>query len=552
MNRSIATPQTLPPASGASPAPDLLIVNASVHTMDPARPAAEAVAIGGNRILALGASGELRAWAGPKTRVIDAGGGTVFPGFNDAHTHFLPGGFSLAQVNLRDAASPEELARRLADYAAKLPEGAWILGGDWNHERWPGAPLPTKEMIDRATPRHPVFVSRLDKHLGLANSLALKLARISQATSDPPGGVIVREPKTGEATGLLRDSAQELVGRVLPEKTFAEKQNAARAATEHAARLGVTSVTDMSADADVDLYRRLLERGELKTRVYAVRSIVAWETLLRTGARAAGSGPMLRVGGLKGFADGSLGASSALFFQPYHDAPATRGLLFEEMLPEGAMLRRVEAADKAGLQVMIHAIGDEANWRILEIYRKAAEANGPRDRRFRIEHAQHLRDGEIPRFGAQQVIASMQPCHLADDGRWCEKRLGPERSKGSYAFRRLLDTGAVLAFGSDWSVAPLNPLAGIKAAVTRQMLDGRHPGGWLPEEKLSLDEAVRAYTAGSAYAEFAETIKGTLAPGKLADLVLLDRDLYKTEPSEIGKARVTLTILDGRVVFEQR
>jgi hypothetical protein len=552
MSRSIATHRTLPQAAGASPAPDLLIINASVHTMDAARPTAEAVAIGGNRILALGASGELRTWAGPKTRVIDAGGGTVLPGFNDAHTHFLPGGFSLAQVNLRDAASPEELARRLAEYAASLPEGAWILGGNWNHERWPGAPLPTKAMIDRATPRHPVFVSRLDKHMGLANSLALKLARISRTTSDPPGGVITREPKTGEATGLLRDSVQDLIGRVIPEKTFAEKQTAARAATEHAARLGVTSVTDMSANDDVELYQRLIDRGELKTRVYAARSIVAWKTLARTGVRAAGGSPMLRIGALKGFADGSLGASSALFFEPYRDAPATRGVLFEEMLPEGAMLTRVEAADKAGLQVMIHAIGDEANWRILELYRKAAKANGPRDRRFRIEHAQHLRDSEIPRFGAQRVIASMQPCHLADDGRWCEKRLGPDRSKGAYAFRRLLDTGAVLAFGSDWSVAPLNPLIGIKAAVTRQTLDGSHPDGWLPEEKLSLDEAVRSYTTGSAYAEFAENIKGSLTPGKLADLVLLDRDLYKTEPSEIGQVRVVLTILDGQIVFEQR
>jgi hypothetical protein len=288
----------------------------------------------------------------------------------------------------------------------------------------------------------------------------------------------------------------------------------------------------------------------LKTRVYAIRSIVSWETLAKTGVRAAFGSDMLRVGGLKGFADGSLGSTTAFFFEPYNDAPNTRGLLFDQMLPEGIMLKRVEGADKAGLQVMIHAIGDEANFRILEIYRKVAEANGSRDHRFRIEHAQHLRASEIPRFGSQKVIASMQPYHEADDGRWCDKRIGAERSKGTYAFRSLLDTGAVLAFGSDWTVAPLNPLEGIKAAVTRQTLDEKHPDGWHPEQKISIDEAVHAFTAGSAYAEFAEKVKGTIAIGKLADLVMLDRDIYAGDPAEIDKAKVVLTVMDGRVVFE--
>jgi predicted amidohydrolase YtcJ len=259
---------------------------------------------------------------------------------------------------------------------------------------------------------------------------------------------------------------------------------------------------------------------------------------------------MLRIGGLKGFADGSLGSSTALFFEPYSDTPNTRGLLFSQMLPEGIMLKRVEGADQAGLQVMIHAIGDEANFRILEIYRQVAEKNTSRDRRFRIEHAQHLRPGEIPRFGKQKVIASMQPYHAADDGRWCDKRIGPVRSKGTYAFRTLLDTGAVLAFGSDWTVALLNPMDGLKAAVTRQTLDGKHPNGWMPEQKITLDEAVRAYTVGSAYAEFAEKVKGTLTAGKLADLVMLDRDIYVSDPADIDKAHVVLTVMDGKVVWE--
>jgi predicted amidohydrolase YtcJ len=533
----------------ASLAPDLIIVNASVHTMDDAQPTAEGVAVLGNRIVAVSSTQNIRALAGPKTRVVDAGGKNVFPGFNDSHVHFLSGGYSLSSVDLRDAKSPEDMARRLGEYAKKIPKGRWISGGDWDHEKWPGAPLPTREMIDAATPENPVFVNRLDGHMALANSLALKLAGVTKDTKDVAGGVVVRD-ENGEPTGVLKDAAENLVERAIPAKTFEENHSAARAATEHAAKMGVTSLTDMSAGDDVGVYQYMLEQGELKTRIYAIRSIVSWEVLVKAGVRAAFGSDMLRIGGLKGFADGSLGSTTAFFFEPYNDSPNTRGLLFDQMLPEGIMLKRVQGADKAGLQVMIHAIGDEANFRILEIYKQTAEANGARDRRFRIEHAQHLRPTEIPRFGSQKVIASMQPYHEADDGRWCDKRIGPARSKGTYAFRSLLDTGAVLAFGSDWTVAPLNPLEGIKAAVTRQTLDGKNPEGWHPEQKISIDEAVRAYTVGSAYAEFAEKVKGTITPGKLADIVMIDRDIYAGEPAEIDKARVVLTVMDGRVVFE--
>lgn len=544
----LAAPMTMP-ATPLVLAPDLLIVNAAVRTLDPARPQAEALAVYGHRIVAVGGTGELRALAGPNTRVIDAAGRSVLPGFNDAHVHWLSGGFALTNVDLRDAASPEEFARRIGDFAKTLPRGRWILGGDWDHEKFPGAPLPTRDWIDPVTPDHPVFVSRTDGHMALANSLALKLARIGKDTPDVPGGVIVRDAK-GEPTGILKDAAMGLVEAVIPPRSWDEKLAAARAATEHAARLGVTSVQDMSADGDVGLYQFLLERGELKTRIYAVRSILSWETLAQAGVRAAFGNPWLRIGGLKGFADGSLGSSTALFFEPYADAPNTRGLLFDQMLPEGAMLRRVEAADRAGLQVMIHAIGDEANYRILELFREVAEKNGPRDRRFRIEHAQHLRPGEIPRFARQRVIASMQPYHAADDGRWCDKRIGPARSRYTYAFRSLLDAGATLAFGSDWTVAPLNPFEGLKAAVTRQTLDGKHPNGWVPEEKITLEEALRAYTVGSAVAEFQEHLKGTLTPGKLADFVLLDRDIFRTDPAELDRANVWLTVVDGKIVWE--
>ena len=536
-------------AETPSLAPDLLIVNANVRTMDDAKPIAEAIAISGNRIAVVGTSADLRVLVGPRTRVVDACGKSVLPGFNDSHVHWLSGGFSITNVDLRDANSQAEFTRRIAEFAAKIPKGHWILGGDWDHEKFPGAQLPTKGWIDRVTPVNPVFVSRTDGHMALANSLALKLANVTKDTKESPGGLIVRDV-IGEPTGILKDAAMDMVEKVIPPRTWDENHAAALAATEHAAKLGVTSVQDMSAGDDVGLYQYMHEHGELKTRIYAMRSIVSWEILGKTGIHAAFGNDWLRIGGLKGFADGSLGSTTALFFEPYADAPNTRGLLFDQMLPEGIMLQRVDAADRRGLQVMIHAIGDEANFRILEIYRQVAEKNGPRDRRFRIEHAQHLRPGEIQRFGSQHVIASMQPYHCADDGRWCDKRIGLERSKWTYAFRALLNSGVTLAFGSDWTVAPLNPMEGLKAAVTRQTLDGKHPNGWVPEQKISLEEAVRAYTMGSAYAEFQDQVKGSLTPGKLADLVMLDRDIFNLDPARLDSVKVAMTIVDGRVVWE--
>lgn len=530
---------------------DLILFNAVVRTMDTDCPQAEAVAIFGSRIAAVGTTQQIKALAGPRTRLIDAGGGLVLPGFNDAHVHFLSGGFQLSSLDLRDARSPEEFRDRLRGAAAARPPGAWITGGQWDHEAWPGAPLPSRQWIDGVTSQHPVLIRRLDGHMALANSLALQKAGITKHTPDPPGGQIVRDPATGEPTGLLKDAAIELVNRVMPQPSFEEKMAAARAATEHAARLGVTSVHDMSADVDVGVYLELARRGQLKTRVYAVTPLTDWQRWARTGLRAGFGGDLLRVGGVKGFSDGSLGASTALFFEPYADAPDWCGLAADEMLPEGAMLERVRAADRAGLQVMIHAIGDRANDMVLSIFEQVIREHGPRDRRFRIEHAQHLRPQDIPRFGRAGIIASMQPYHCADDGRWAERRLGARRCQTTYAFRALLDAGARLAFGSDWPVAPLDPLQGIAAAVTRQTLDGRHPDGWVPAQKITVAEAVRAYTLGSAYAEFTDHLKGSITPGKLADLIMLDRDIFTIPPTEIGQTRVRLTVMNGQVVYEQ-
>ena len=530
---------------------DLIIINANVHTMDGSRPTASAIAVLGNRIVAVGANDEIKQLAGSTTTSIDAQGQLVLPGFNDAHVHFMSGGFQLSSVDLRDADTPEEFADRIRDFAARNPRDRWITGGDWDHERWPQANLPTRHLIDRFTPDTPVFVNRLDCHMALANSLTLKLAGVTRDTPDPDGGVIVRD-ENGEPTGVLKDAAQSYVWKIFPPRSFDERIAAARAATDYAASLGVTSVQDMSAGADVGVYQTLHDRGELKTRIYAVWPLPNWERLARTGVRAHFGSPMLRTGGLKGFADGSLGSTTALFFDPYLDEPDTCGLPSDEMFPAGAMLDRVRGADQAGLHILIHAIGDRANDQIISIYEQVTEEHGDCDRRFRIEHAQHLRPQDIARFARTRVIASMQPYHAIDDGRWAEKRIGPQRARTTYPFRALLDAGAMLAFGTDWTVAPLNPLHSIYAAVTRRTIDGKHPNGWIPEQKITVEEAVHAYTVGSAYAEFQENEKGSIAPGKLADIVMLSRDIFKIDPVEIEQVRVMTTVMDGRVVYEAR
>jgi predicted amidohydrolase YtcJ len=534
------------PAQGITA--DLVIVNANIHTMDAKNPDAQSVAVWQNKIIAVGKDADTKALIGPKTRVIDAGGKLVIPGFNDAHVHFLETGFQLSSVNLREAGSPEEFAQILKSFAAKQPKGRWIQGGRWDHENWKPANLPTRQLIDAATPDNPVFISRLDGHMALANSAAMLLAGVTRDTKDVPGGVIVRDAN-GEPTGVFKDAAMDLIGRVIPDASPEEKLEMAQAASDHAASLGVTSVQDMSAGTNVGVYQDLLRRGTLKTRVYGCSPLADLARWRNAGLHYAFGNPMLRVGCLKGYADGSLGSTTAWFFKPYMDAPETSGLAREDM---AVMLKNVTDADKAGLQVMIHAIGDRANAEILDIYRKLDQADGPRDRRFRIEHSQHLRLEDIKRFGGQKVVASMQPVHLPDDGRWAGKRLDVERLKGTYAFRTLLDTGAVLAFGSDSPVAPLNPLFGIWGAVTRQTADGKNPGGWIPEQKITVEEAVRAFTWGSAYGEFQENWKGTLETGKLADIIILSDDIFTIDPAKIAQTRVLTTISDGKVVFEAK
>ena len=527
-----------------------ILRNAKIWTGDERQPTAEAVAVIGDEIVRVGTDREIDALRGRDTVVRDLGGKLVLPGFNDSHLHFVDAGRNLLSVKLRDADSPAELARRIGDFARNLPKGEWIQGGDWDHERWQGAPLPTRQLIDPVTPDNPVLVNRLDGHMSLANSLALKLAGISRSTRDPEGGTVVRDA-TGEPTGVLKDAAAGLVDRIIPRPSPEQRRKEILAALAEARSNGVTSVQDITPAPDFTAYQTLERSGELTVRIHCRTAIADYRQLADPGIRAVFGNRWLRLGSLKGFADGSLGSTTALFFSPYNDAPGTTGLPAPEMFPEGNMKKLVSAADAAHLQVTVHAIGDKANNMMLNIYEEVERENPQWDRRFRIEHAQHLLASDIPRFSKLGVIAAMQPYHLIDDGRWAEKRIGKERCKTTYAFRSLLDTGAQVAFGSDWPVAPISPILGIYAAVTRRTLDGKNPDGWIPEQKISVAEAVRAYTWTSACAEFAEDVKGTISRGKLADFVVLSSDIFNMPPEQIEKVEVACTIVGGRIVFEQ-
>ena len=535
---------------GQAMSADLVVTNANIHTMDTKRTVAKSIAVLNGKIIAVGSDADTKALVGPKTRVIDAKGKLVIPGFNDAHVHFMETGAQLASVDLRSAKTPEEFVQRIKDFAAKLPKGRWILGGQWDHENWTPNNLPTAAMIDAATPDNPVFVTRLDGHMKLANSLAMKLAGVSKDTKDVAGGLIVRDGG-GNPAGVFKDAAMSYIEKAIPEPSFEEKLEAAQAATDHAASLGVTSVQDMSAGTDIGVYQELMRQGKLKTRLYGCSPLADYKRWANTGIHYAFGNAMLRVGCLKGFADGSLGSTTAWFFDPYLDDPKTSGLP-RSPVSDGSMKQNIVEADKAGLQVYIHAIGDRANATILDFYENAAKINGPRDRRFRIEHAQHLRQQDIPRFGQLKVVASMQPLHIIDDGRWAWKRLDEKRLKGTYAFRTLLDSGAVLALGSDSPVASMDALWGIYAAVTRRTTDDKNPNGWIPEQKITVEEAVRGFTFGSAYAEFQENVKGTLEVGKLADFIVVSDDIFKIDPVMIVKAKVLTTVMDGKVVYEAR
>ena len=524
----------------------LAIVNARVWTANEARPWAEAVAVSGDKITAVGSDARIRALVSAGTRVIDAQGRMVVPGFIDSHVHFLDGGRGLASVQLRDAATPAEFIARIKAFAATVPAGTWITEGNWDHEQW-GGELPRRDWIDSVTPNNPVWINRLDGHMSLANTAALKAAGVTRDVADVDGGSIVRDV-SGELTGMFKDNATSLVGRAVPASSAVMDDRALEAAMTHVAEQGVTSVHHMGGWGDLAVFRRAHARGGLRTRIYAAVPLSSWARLRDTVAATGAGDEWLRIGALKGFVDGSLGSHTAAFFEPFTDAPNDRGLLVNT--PED-LYDWTKNADAAGLHVLVHAIGDRAIRLQLDIFERVARDNGARDRRFRIEHAQHIAPPDIPRFGRLGVIPSMQPYHAIDDGRWADKVIGAERSRTTYAFKSVLDAGAALAFGSDWYVAPPTPLEGIYAAVTRRTLDNRNPAGWVPEEKITVEQALRAYTTGAAFAEFAERAKGSLAAGKLADIVILDRDITGVPPETIRDAMVVMTVVGGRVVFER-
>jgi predicted amidohydrolase YtcJ len=535
----------------SKPVADLIITNAKIWTVDKAHPTAQAVAVLGDRIIAVGSNADVDVLRGHDTKVINAGGKLVLPGFNDAHVHFVSGGLQLESVQLNDATSKQEFVRRIAEQARKTPKGEWIQGGDWDETKWNSLSLPTKELIDPVTPDNPVFVSRYDGHSALANSAALRLAGVTSQTPDPPGGVIVRDPQ-GNPTGDLKDAATDLVFKVIPALSHEQRLRAVRRALNYAASLGVTSVQNMDPDyADIAAYAELLQNGELTTRIYAAPLIDQVDDQVKIGIRHAFGGPFLRIGAVKGFADGSLGSRTAYFFEPFSDEPGNHGLLGEGMQPLSLMRDRMMKADAAGLQICTHAIGDQAISIVLDLYTYVAKAHGEMDRRFRIEHAQHMAAKDFDRFAQLNVIASVQPYHAIDDGRWAEGYIGHDRASRTYAFRTFLNHGVHLAFGTDWDVAPLNPIFTIYAAVTRATLDGKNPNGWFPEQKLTVVEAVEAYTMGSAYAEFQEKVKGSITPGKLADMVVLSDDIFSVDPANIRDVKVLKTIVGGKVVWDK-
>lgn len=524
----------------------MALVNARIWTGDTRRPWADALAVAGDTIVAVGSSAEVKKMATAATEVIDAKGQFVTPGLIDSHVHFLQGGLALASVQLRDAKTRGEFVGRIAAFAKNAKPGKWIERGDWDHELW-GGEMPTRAWIDAVTPNNPVWINRLDGHMALANSRALALANITRDTPDVDGGTIVRDAD-GHPTGVLKDNAMPLVASAIPPLTDAEWDVALQDAMRYVASHGVTSVHNMGFWEEYAVFKRAHDAGTLSTRIYAAVPLASWPHL-RDEIAANGAGDdWLRLGALKAFVDGSLGSHTAAMLEGFTDAPNDTGLLVNDV---DDLYRWIRDADAVGLQSIVHAIGDRANRIQLDIYERVAAENGARDRRFRIEHAQHLHADDVGRFGKLGVIASVQPYHAIDDGRWAERVIGRERAQLTYAFKSLMDAGATVSFGSDWFVAPPIPVLGIDAAVTRRTLDGMNEGGWIPEQKVSVERSLRAYTMDAARAGFFETRIGSIERGKLADFVVFDRDLTRVPSTEIVDARVMMTVIGGRVVFEQ-
>ncbi|MDB4951908.1 MAG: Amidohydrolase 3 [Gemmatimonadetes bacterium] len=553
------------PTSAASPRPalpvqaaDVVLRGGKVFVADSAGTMAEALAIRDGKIVAVGRSADVAALVGPRTEVVELAGRLVTPGMNDAHIHFGSGGASLLNVQLGGTASLDTIEKLVKAAADAAQPGEWIQGRGWDQTRLPAGELgadgwPTRAVLDRAAPRNPVLLQRVDGHTFWANARALAAGGITRATPNPQGGEIVHDPRTGEPTGILKEAAGDSLAEKVPAPTTAQLRRAIDAALDLAARTGVTSVQTETSPAEVQAYRALRDAGTLSVRVYGWLPL-EWQTIRdyrETGITAGFGDEWLRVGMLKGYVDGTLGSRTAYMLEPFSDDPTTRGIA---RYTQARLDSLVTAADAAGLQVILHAIGDGANRMALDAYEHAAKANGTSGRRHRIEHAQVLDHADIPRFRQLGVIASMQPTHATSDMRWAELRIGRDRAvEGAYAWRSLLNAGARVIFGTDFAVEPMNPMEGIYSAVTRQSRDepGIPAGGWLPEQKLTRPEAIRLYTAASAYGEWQEARKGTLRPGMLADLVVWSDDLLTIPDAQILKTEPWMTMVGGRVVYHQ-
>jgi hypothetical protein len=526
---------------------DTVYVNGSIWTGVESASRAQAIAVKDEFLVAVGSNENVEHLKDSNTKIVDLQGRFVVPGLMDAHTHFMDGGFQLVRLNFREVDSPEDFVYKIDSAAQKLEPGQWILGGNWDHEKW-GGELPHHSWVDDVSKEYPVFVHRVDMHMAFANSKAMQLAGITGDTPDPPGGVIDRDHMNGNPTGILREAeAKELVQRVVTPPTEEERKRVLQKAMDYALMCGITQVHDMCSWEDLLTYRKVETAGEFRMRIYAAPWWTNWKKQIDYITEYGTGNRWLQWPALKGMMDGSLGSRTAWMHDPYKDDPSTRGVivasdtvLFKTMMQE---------ADAAGIRFAIHAIGTRANEWTLDQFRAVAKMNGRRERRFKVEHAQHLRNSEIMRFGREGVIPSVQPFHAIDDSRWAYKRVEEDVLGGTYAFKSLLNSDAKVVFGSDWTVAPMSPILGIYAAVTRETIDGSQPGGWHPNEKMTVDEALLAYTASVAYAGFQEDVLGTIEVGKLADFVVLSRDLFEIEPEEIKNTGVLRTVVGGKTRF---
>jgi hypothetical protein len=533
---------------------DMVIINAKVLTIDKVNPSAQAIAIKGEYIIAVGTTSRISAMIDKgKTKVIDAHGRLVIPGFNDAHVHFGP--LDPDYIELRYTTDPSVITKKVKEQVARSQPGELIKGGHWEHEMFLDKKWPTKELLDNASPVNPVILSRADGHSVLVNSFVLKASGITKSTPDPFGGTIQKDSVTGEPTGILKENAMELIKSGETKRVRTAKEEKASIwygyllALKEARELGVTSV-QVPGSADFEAYEKLQKVGELTCRIDIGKSLTADPILLKNYLKLKEEYPKegnwIRFGYLKGFMDGTIGSGTALMFEPFNDNPSTSGLA---LIQYDEMEKMIIAADKLGFQIGVHAIGDKANYWVLNAYEKAEKMNGKRNSRHRIEHAQTIQPSDIPRFAMLGIIASMQPTHCISDKKFCEKRIGPERAKGAYAWKSLADAGTIIAFGTDYQVEPLNPMEGLYAAVTRKDRLGEEGEGWHPEQKIKMDEAIKFYTLGSAYSQFMEDRKGMIKKGFLADIVIVDKDLLIIPENEIMKTKVDYTITGGRVVY---